>query len=117
MTERRLPFTTFAGVSPDSELSDSGAVRIERLPGPWWLGIQSTVIELDGKIVARLRRTETTCLRVPAGHHSMSVRFRRSVWPYSLSFDVQAGQEHRFACSTDGSGRPSLGPVISASAS
>jgi hypothetical protein len=76
-------------------------VRLTRVAAPLQDRLRPYRIELDGKIVGKIRSGDRTEFAVEPGHHRLRIR---SSWTGSqaLSFEVKKGAVARFECQPNG---------------
>jgi hypothetical protein len=76
-------------------------VRLTRVSAPVRDRLRSYRLELDGKIVGKIRSGQTTDFRVEAGHHRIRMRGDLT-GSQTLSFEIKSGAVAHFECQPNG---------------
>jgi hypothetical protein len=86
-------------------------VRLTRVAAPVQGRLRPYRIELDGKVVGKIRSGDRTEFEVEPGHHRLRIR---SSWTGSqaLSFEVKKGAVARFECQPNGHSATALFEVF-----
>jgi hypothetical protein len=84
------------------------AVRIDRRRGWPWFRIQPFSVELDGRIVEKMRGGQSISLPVSSGEHRIRVCFRTLVWSEPVVITLGEDEGCVLECDTDWEGYPWL---------
>ncbi len=76
-------------------------VRLTRVSAPVRDRLRSYRIELDGKVVGKIRSGDTTDYRVEPGHHRIRMRGDLT-GSQILSFEIKSGAVAHFECQPNG---------------